>query len=346
VLKSKAEFVILAVYVDDLNSIGTPGLSKEVEGILTKHFEMKILGRTTFCIGLQIKHFADGSILLHQQTYTRKLLRTFNMENANALSAPMIGKSKTEDDPYRPAEPEEEEVEKHQYLAAVGALLHLATNTRPDISFAVSVLACHNQRPTIRHWQGVKHLLRYLRGTEDLGLHFKRGPSEIVGFADSGFKTDRASGKSQTGWIFMKNGASISWRSLKQTTTTTSTNHAELLAFHEAARESVWLRTMQDAITTMAGLRTPNKPIIIYEDNAACIEQATAGFIKSHRVKHINPQLFSCTQELTDTSQIEIRKVVSAENVADVLTKALPTSQHRKLIAAANMKSLAELSSD
>ena len=60
---------------------------------------MKILGRTTFCLGLQIKHFADGSILLHQQTYTRKLLRTFNMENANALSAPMIGKSKTEDNP-------------------------------------------------------------------------------------------------------------------------------------------------------------------------------------------------------------------------------------------------------
>ena len=343
VLKSKAEFVILAVYVDDLNSIGTPNLSNKVEHLLTKQFEMKILGRTTFCLGLQIKYCADGSLLLHQQTYTRKLLRTFNMDAANALSAPMIGKSKTEDDPYRPSEPDEEEVEKRQYLATVGALLYLATNTRPDISFAVSVLARHSQRPTTRHWQGVKHLLRYLRGTEDLGLHFKRGPGEIVGYADSGFKTDPASGKSQTGWIFLKNGAPISWRSSKQTTTATSTNHAELLAFYEAARESVWLRTMQAAIAEMAGLSIPKKPTVIFEDNAACIEQVSSGFIKSDRVKHINPHIFGYTQELTDSRQIEIRKVASADNVADVLTKALPAPQHRKLIAAAGMKSLAEL---
>ena len=96
----------------------------------------------------------------------------------------------------------------------------------------------------------------------------------------------------------------------------------------------------------MAGLSIPNKPIVIFEDNAACIEQVTSGFIKSDRVKHINPQIFGYTQELTNTGQIEIRKVVSMENVADVLTKALPAPQHKKLIAAASMKSWAELSSE
>lgn len=126
---------------------------------MKKQFEMKILGRTTFCLGLQIKYCANGSLLLRQQTYTRKLLCTFNMDTANALSAPLIGKSKTEDGPYRPSKPDEEEMEKRQYLAVVGAPLYLATNTRPDISFAVSVLARHSQRPTARHWQGVKHLL-------------------------------------------------------------------------------------------------------------------------------------------------------------------------------------------
>ena len=138
VLKRDKEFVILAVYVDDLNTIGTPKLTTYVELILTNQFEMKLLGRTTFCIGLQIKHFADGSLLLHQQTYTRKLLKTFNMDTANALSAPMIGKSKTEDDPYRPAEDNEEEVDRRQYLAAVGALLYLATNTWPDSTYQAS----------------------------------------------------------------------------------------------------------------------------------------------------------------------------------------------------------------
>ena len=83
-----------------------------MENLLTKHFEMKVLGHTSSCLGLQIKHYADGSLLLHQQTYVKKLLRIFNIDNANALSASMIGKSRTEDDPYRPANDEEEEIDK------------------------------------------------------------------------------------------------------------------------------------------------------------------------------------------------------------------------------------------
>ncbi|OAE29464.1 hypothetical protein AXG93_1028s1060 [Marchantia polymorpha subsp. ruderalis] len=241
----------------------------------------------------------DGSMLLHQQTYARKLLKKFNMDNANALSAPMIRRNKTDDDPYRPAEAEEEELDKPKYLAAVGALLYLATNTQPNINFAVSVLARHSQRPTARYWQGIKHLLRYIRGTEDLGLHFRRGQNNIIGYANSGFKSNPTTSKSQTCYVFIKNGASICWISTKQTVTATSTNHDELLVFHEAAREVVWLRTMQIDISKMAGFPLQEKPTTIFEDNAACIEQVSSGFIKSDRVKHISPHLFSYTQDLT-----------------------------------------------
>ena len=150
-------------------------------------------------------------------------------------------------------------------------------------------------------------------------------------------------GKSQTGYIFLKNGAPICWRSTKQTITATSTNHAELLAFHEAARKAVWLHTMQSAISEMAGFHLEKKPTTIFEDNAACIEQVSSSFIKADRVKHISPHSFSYTQDLTESHQITMSKIASAENIADVLTKALPAPQHRKLIAAAGMKTLAEL---
>ena len=71
---------------------------------------------------------------------------------------------------------------EEQYLAVVGPILYLATNTRPDISFVVSVLAHHSQKSTSRHWQGLKHLMRYLRGMEDLGLHFRKDTSnDIIG---------------------------------------------------------------------------------------------------------------------------------------------------------------------
>ena len=103
----------------------------------------------------------------------------------------MIDRSKTGDDLFRPCEEEEEAVDHQRYLAVVGALLYLATHTRPDIAFAVSVLARHSRKPTYRHWAGVKHLLRYLRGTENLGLYYTKDVEpEIMGYTDAGFKTD------------------------------------------------------------------------------------------------------------------------------------------------------------
>lgn len=90
----------------------------------------------------------------------------------------------------------------------------------------------------------------------------------------------------------------------------------------------------------MAGFPLQEKPTTIFEYNEACIEQVSSGFIKSDRVKHISPHLFSYTQDLTETSQIAVRKIASAENITDILTKALPAPQHRKLIAAAGMRTL------
>jgi hypothetical protein len=201
--------------------------------------------------------------------------------------------------------------------------------------------------PTARHWQGIKHLLRYFRGTEDLGLHYQKHTlSDIIGYADSGFKIDPLSGKSQTSYIFIKNGPPISWRSTKQTVTTTSINHAELLAFHEASREAVWLRTMQQAILQMSGLPPKDNATTIFEDNAACIEQVSSGFIKAERVKHISPHLFGYTQDLIETNQIQVKKIPLADNIADVLTKTLPAPQHRKLITTAGMRTLSKLDSE
>ena len=244
---TESGFVILAVYMDDLIILGTPNLCKYAQKILTKNFDMKYLGQTTYyCLGLQIHYVPNGGILLHQQAYVQKILKVFQMHHANPLAAPMIGRSNTNDDPYQPREEEEEIVDKPKCLTPVGAFTYLTTHTRPVIAFATSILARHSQDPTIKHWNGVKHLLRYLQGTSDLGLYYhKTNHAKIQGFANSGFRIDMSAGKSQTSYIFLKNGAPISSKSTKQTVTATSTNHAELLAFHEAARETVWLRTME-----------------------------------------------------------------------------------------------------
>jgi hypothetical protein len=267
------------------------------------------------------------------------------MDHAHALVAPMIGRSRTNDDPYQPCSEEEEIVHMQKYLTAVGTFTYLTKHTIRDIAFATNILARHNQKPTARHWNGVKHLLRYLRGTEDLGLYYKRDTKgDITRYVDSGFKTDEVTGKSQTGYIFIKNGALISWKSAKQTMTATSTNHVELLSFHEAAREVVWLRIMQGILAKQCKLGEQSKPTVIFEDNVTCVNEINTGFIKADRVKHINPHIFGFTQDLIEFGQVVIRKIESENNLVDMLTKALPAYKHKKLVEEARMRTLQEFS--
>ena len=271
---------------------------------------------------------------MHQTTYIQKLLKLFGMDKSNPLCAPMIGRSKTADKPSQPCKEEEKEYyDKTCYLAAIEALLYLSIFIHLDISFTTSVLARHSQRPSIHHWNKVKHLLRYLRGIEDLGLLYIQG-GEITRYADAGFKLDKVSGKSQTGYIFLKNNAPISWKSVKQMVTATSSNHFELIAFHEATREAVWLRSMNKIILEKCELTQDNKPTIIFEDNATCVAQVEEGFIKSDRDKHI----FGFIQELIQSKQIEVQKVESAHNLVDILTKVLPAYTHRRLVQQAGMR--------
>ena len=124
--KSETEFAIIVVYVDDLNLVGNfEELSKKTK-YLKKEFEIKDLGKTNFCISLQIEHFLYG-VLVHQSTYTKKILKRFYMDKAHPLSLPMVVRSlDLKNDPFRSCEKDEEllcfEV---PYLSEIGALMYL-----------------------------------------------------------------------------------------------------------------------------------------------------------------------------------------------------------------------------
>lgn len=156
---------------------------------------------------------------MHQSNYTRKVLERFNMKDAYPLKTPMVVRSlDVEKDPFRPKEEDEKLLEpEYPYLSVIGALMYLANGTRPDIAFAVNLLARFSSAPTKRHWNDIKHILRYLRGTEDLGLFFKKnGDMTIIGYADAGYLSDPHKAISQTGYVFLFGGTAISWKSTKQ----------------------------------------------------------------------------------------------------------------------------------
>ncbi|KAL0294256.1 UNVERIFIED_CONTAM: Retrovirus-related Pol polyprotein from transposon RE1 [Sesamum angustifolium] len=100
--RTESGFVIIAVYVDDLNIIGSPEEIRQAADYLKSEFEMKDLGTTKYCLGLQFEH-TKGGIFIHQSNYIEKVLKRFHMNNAHPLSTPMVIRSlDVNKDPFRP----------------------------------------------------------------------------------------------------------------------------------------------------------------------------------------------------------------------------------------------------
>src|SRR6266498_1870915 len=113
---------------------------------------MKDLGQTKFYLGLQLEHLPAG-ILIHQSAYIQKILEKFNMDKLYPSKTPMVVRSlDTNKDQFRPRHENEELLGPEvPYLSAIGALMYIANCTRPDIAFAVNLLARYSVAPTRRH---------------------------------------------------------------------------------------------------------------------------------------------------------------------------------------------------
>jgi hypothetical protein len=136
---------------------------------------------------------------------------------------------------------------------------------------------------------------------------------------DAGYLLDPHNVKSQTCFVFLNGGTS------KQTLVSTSTNHSEIIVLYEASREYVWLHRMVDHILKSCGISVLDTPIIIFEDNTACVVQIESGYIKNNITKHITPKLFY-PHELQQNGEIEILQTKLCDNLADLFTKSLPYS--------------------
>ena len=104
-----------------------------------------------------------------------------------------------------------------------------------------------------------------------MGLFYpNRLNPQLIGYVDARYLSDPHKGQSQTGYLFTYGNTAISWRSIKQTISATSSNHSEIIAIYEASRECVWLRSIIQHIREKCGLSSiKNSPTILYKDNAA-----------------------------------------------------------------------------
>lgn len=159
--------VIMIIWVDDLIiAAGNEKVMKDVKEMLSVRFKMKDLGRLKHYLGIDFTQ-SDGCVTMSQETYVNKILMRFNMQNCKPRETPCDQKLC-----YTEGATTMRDV--RMYREAVGSLIYLASGTRPDLSFVVSKLSQHFHEPTEEQWGTVKHVLRYLKGSKDKKLCFRR----------------------------------------------------------------------------------------------------------------------------------------------------------------------------
>eukprot|EP00253_Pinus_taeda_P024245 PITA_24245 len=201
--------LILVLYVDDLFLTSDDPLIHQCKTELASEFEMKVLGRMHYFLGLEVWQKL-GEIFFSQGKYIMKLLERCGIVDCKFVSTPMelnfkklcgsvvgIGL----------ANPSE-----HRQL--VGALMFLV-NSLPDICFVVNTLSQFMVEPHHIHWIAAKNLLRYLWGTIHYGLRYIVGNLRLHGYTDVDWAGSVVDRKSISGCCFSLGSASISWMSRK-----------------------------------------------------------------------------------------------------------------------------------
>lgn len=211
------------------------------------------------------------------------------------------------------------------YLEIVGVLLY-ATQTHPDIQFAVGLVAQFSSNPG-PHLEAAKHILRYLKGTADQALVLgwnEQDTIDLIGWTDSDWAQDPDSRWSIGSFIFDVAGGSVSWSAKKQPTITLSTVEAKYMVAANATKEAIWLQVLLEDLGYPQTCAT-----IIHTNNQGCIALMRNPVTHSH-AKHIDIW-HHFIRKCIATQDVTLQYCPSKENLADIFTKQLPCKAHEKL---------------
>ena len=127
---------------------------------LSSEFEMKDLGEAKKVLGMEItRDRRSNEVSLTQKGHLQKVLQRFNIDkDTKSVSTPLAPHFKL----------------SVTYASAVGSLMYAIVCTRPDLSQVVSMVSRYMHDPEEGHWEAVKWILRYIKGTIDIGLVFKK----------------------------------------------------------------------------------------------------------------------------------------------------------------------------
>lgn len=204
--------------------------------------------------------------------------------------------------------------------------MYAATTTRFDLCATIGYFSQFQAAATDEHWAHLKRALRYVKATLDLKLTYIRDhdATGLIGYADADWGGDIVDRKSVSGYVFMMSGNTISWSAKKQSTVALSSTEAEYVSLGSATCGAIWLRGLLKELGEDMKNHT-----IIFEVNQGCIMTATSGK-ESHKLKHIDI-VHHFLRDAIKKGNVEVTYISTKNQLADIMTKALPTATHADL---------------
>ncbi len=309
----QGEIVILLVWVDDIilaaNSDQSLAAIKEK---LSKRFNMKDLGTLSMFLGIQFQQ-NDGFVSMSQSHYIETILEKFGYDDCKPRATPC----EINPDVYR-NDLSSDKVDPKKYRCAVGSLVYAMTCTRPDLSYVVTKLSQYLSKPEQENWTMVKHVFRYLKGTSNYSLTYRKNPNglHLLAYCDADWASSLENRHSISGYCvsLSEYGPLISWKSKKQASVALSTCEAEYMSLSAVCQE---VSILQQLLIDFQLIQYHQ--VTVYNVNQGAIA-LVKNPVKHTRSKHIDIR-YHFVREYVDRNNVNLAYVPSDKNIADIFTK-------------------------
>ncbi|GJV19273.1 retrovirus-related pol polyprotein from transposon TNT 1-94 [Tanacetum coccineum] len=303
----------LLVYVDDLILTGNnESLLTSFTTRLNQEFAIKDLGDLSYFLGLEVSYTNDG-LFLSQAKYATDVLTRAALLDSKPVSTPLAANEVFVTGGSLFANPT-------LYRSLVGALQYL-TITRPDLSYAVNQASQFLHAPTDAHFQSVKRILRYVKGTITYGLIFRRPHSNsILGYSDADWARCIETRRSTYGYSIFLGGNLVSWSAKKQPTVSRSSCESEYRAMANTAAEIIWITHLLRELHALP----PDRPTLLCDNKSALFMSQNP--VSHKRAKHIDLD-YHFVRELVASGKLYTKFISTKLQVADIFTKSLPRPQ-------------------
>ncbi|XP_031263525.1 secreted RxLR effector protein 161-like [Pistacia vera] len=223
-------------------------------------------------------------------------------------------------------------MEQVPYANVIGSIMYAMISTRPDLSFAMSLLSHFMSNPGSEHWSALKWVLRYINGTSHIGLEYcKRYNSlDLVSFVDSDFAGNKYTRKSITAYVFTLGRNYVSWKSQLQPIVALSSTEVEYVVVANVFKKALWLQGILTEVNLIDGVAT------IYSDSQSAIH-LSKNHVYHDRTKHVDVR-FHFVRDLVAQGLIILKKVLTEDNPADMGTKIVTVAKFKHCLNQLSVK--------